>query len=79
MKIRIITACHDASGCPDFAWTVVDVSKSEYDNGAHYEAAEALLQERGYEGPFVHFDQEDGKKVPWLADGVKQYLGVQAG
>ena len=79
MKIRIITACHDASGCPDFAWTVVDVSKSEIDNGDHYETAETELKDRGYEGPFVHFDQDDAKKVPWLTAGVKQYLGVQDG
>jgi len=71
-KVAVVTACMRADGLPDFALTHVEVSPEEYDNGIHYYLAEAKLLERGFEEPFVHFDELEAP--PFLHAAVKQYL-----
>ncbi|MBY0525569.1 MAG: hypothetical protein K2R98_19345 [Gemmataceae bacterium] len=71
MKIEVITACSDYNGMPTFVRTVVEATPEQRDNGDHYDAAEHQLEEQGYGGPFVHFDQNDAKRFPWLSANVK--------
>ena len=77
MKITVISACHNANGEPDFAMTEVECTREQYDEGEHYEMAEEQLADNDYEPPFVHFDDMDRKRIPWLTNAVKKYLGVE--
>ncbi len=74
MKILVISACSNASGEPDFALTEVECTKAEYDEGTHYEKAEDILLDEDYEGPFVHFDANDLKRMPKIREAIEQYL-----
>ena len=76
MKIVVITACHNANGEPDFAWTEVHVTKKQYAEGEHYDKAERKLLDNDYEKPMVHFDAVEAKHLPWLVEGVKKYLRI---
>jgi hypothetical protein len=64
MKIAVITACTYASGGPGFAYSEHEVTQAQYDEGEHYEQASAEALDKGYEEPFVHFDENDGPD--WL-------------
>jgi hypothetical protein len=72
--IPIVTACMNADGTPDFAWTEVTVTQEQAENGLHYTLAEAQLVQRGYEEPFVHFDAQESPD--FLHEAVRQYLGL---
>jgi hypothetical protein len=74
--VAIVTACMRSDGLPDFALTEVQVSPEEYQNGAHYDRAEARLVERGYEEPFVHFEELEAPA--FLLPAVKRYLARAA-
>lgn len=56
---RIAVACRNASGMPDMPVFTVAVTESEYDLGIHYDKAEELAEEAGYERPFVCFDDTE--------------------
>ena len=71
--VAIVTACMGADGLPTFALTEVAVTQEELDNGAHYYLAEAILLHRGYEEPYVHFDQTESPE--FLHPAVRRYLG----
>src|ERR1043165_1295581 len=71
--VTIVTACMGADGLPTFALTEVAVTQEELDNGAHYYLAEAILLHRGYEEPYVHFDQTESPE--FLHPAVRRYLG----
>lgn len=58
MTIKCIVAAVNASGEPDFFFCKVECSKEQYDNGEHYEAAEELAEEEGYE-PKLAYDERD--------------------
>lgn len=60
MDIKCVVACHNAGGEPDLYFVVVSSSEGEYDNGEHYEKAEAAAYQQGYSGPMVVFDENDG-------------------
>jgi len=50
--LRIAVACRNASGMPDMPVFTVSVTGEEYALGNHYDRAEALAEEAGYEkGP----------------------------
>ena len=55
--ITVVIACRNANGSPDFVYTKVSVSQSQYDTGDHYDLAEEKALEDDYEGPFVCFDE----------------------
>ena len=74
--VAVVTACTRADGCPDFTFTEVEVTQQEYDNGVHYDLAAQSLAERGYEKPYVHFD--DREAPPFLHKAVREYLGIGA-
>ena len=61
---------------PVFALTQVEVTPEEYDNGIHYFLAEADLLVRGYEEPFVHFDESEAPS--FLHAAVKAQLSLAA-
>lgn len=54
--IRIAVACRNAAGKADMPVFTVTVSDEEYALGIHYDKAEAMAEESGYEKPFVCFD-----------------------
>jgi hypothetical protein len=74
--VAIVTACMRSDGLPDFALTEVQVSAEEYQNGVHYDRAEARLAQRGYEEPFVHFEELDAPA--FLLPAVRRYLAQAA-
>jgi hypothetical protein len=73
-SIVIVSACMTAQGTPTFAFTEVEVSQEEAENGVHYYLAEANLLEAGYEEPFVHFDADEAPA--FLHPAVRQFLGI---
>ena len=54
--LYIAVACRNASGMPDLPIFTVTVTQEDIDLGIHYNKAEALAEEAGYERPFVCFD-----------------------
>ena len=72
-RITVVAACHNASGCPDFALTVVEATQAEIDNGDHYDKARDQLLDNDYEPPFVFFDEDE--MPAFLLPAVKKYLG----
>jgi len=63
MKMQIALACRNASGEPEIPVFTVTATQSEYDEGVHYNKAEALAQDAGYEGPFIGFDASEHKAI----------------
>ncbi len=57
--LRIAVACRNASGMADMPIFTVTVTAEEYDLGIHYEKAEAMAEDEGYEKPFVCFDDAE--------------------
>lgn len=54
--LRVAVACRNASGMADMPVFTVTTTDQEYHLGIHYEKAEALADDAGYEAPFVCFD-----------------------
>jgi hypothetical protein len=75
-SITVVSACMNANGCPDFAVTEVEVTHDEYENGVHYDLADAQLAEAGYEEPIVHFDSFEAPA--FLLPAVRRYLRLSA-
>lgn len=63
--VHIAVACRNASGMADMPIFTVTATAEEYDLGIHYEKAEAMAEDAGYEKPFVCFD--DGEQGAILA------------
>jgi len=61
--LRIAVACRNASGMPDMPVFTVSVTGEEYALGNHYDRAEALAEEAGYERPFVCFDDAEHSAI----------------
>lgn len=59
MKIRMIVACTNDRGAPDFFCCIVQCDEDEYEAGAHYDRAKAAAKEDGYSGEMVAFDEYD--------------------
>jgi len=70
--ITVVSAVMRADGLPDFAMTQVEVTPEEYENGVHYLLVEESLAERGYDEPFLHFDEREAPS--FLHPAVKAYL-----
>lgn len=66
MIINCVVAAVSADGAADFYFCKVQCAQYEYDNGTHYELAEAAAEDDGYERPMVTFDENDGPD--WLFD-----------
>jgi len=74
--ITVVTAVMRSDGLPDFALTQVEVTSEEYENGVHYLLVEESLTERGYDEPFLHFDEMESPS--FLHPAVKAYLDSEA-
>lgn len=61
--LHIAVACRNASGMPDLPIFTVAVTQEDVDLGIHYDKAEALAEEEGYEGPFVCFDAAEQRAI----------------
>jgi hypothetical protein len=64
MDVRCVVACRNAAGEPDFFGCVVRCTRRQYEEGGHYEQAEAMARRQGYEGRMLAYDEEDGPD--WL-------------
>jgi len=64
MKIKCVVACKNSAGAPDFYSCTVNCSKSQYENGDHYDIAESQAIDSDYEGPMVVYDENDGQR--WM-------------
>jgi hypothetical protein len=62
-SLRIAVACRNALGMPDLPIFPVAVTQEEFDLGIHYDKAEALAEEEGYERPFVCFDAAEQRAI----------------
>lgn len=54
--LHIAVACRNASGMADMPIFTVAVTEAECHLGVHYDRAETLAAEAGYERPFLCFD-----------------------
>src|SRR5262249_23637424 len=70
--MSVVSAVMRADGCPDFAINHVEVTHEEAENGIHYYLVDAMLMEKCYEEPFVHFDEMEAPA--FLHPAVKEYL-----
>ena len=59
----VAVACRNASGMADLPVFVITASAEEYALGMHYDKAETLAAEAGYEGPFVCFDADEQEAI----------------
>lgn len=55
-NVHIAVACRNASGMSDLPVFTVKATSREIALGIHYDKAETLAEEAGYEKPFVCFD-----------------------
>lgn len=69
-KVDVVTACCDADGEPVLVINTVLADENEIALGDHYDRAARLLRNRGYQQPFVHFDEEDGPT--WLLEAMRK-------
>lgn len=63
-KVAVITACCDANGKPVLVLNEVLADENDLALGCHYDRVAQKLRNRGYNQPFVHFDEQDGPA--WL-------------
>ena len=66
---RVVSACINAAGRPDFALSTLPAATA-----GDYEAIEEQLRQRGYECPFVHFDENEAP--PYLFPAVESYFQI---
>lgn len=59
MKVKCLVMCTNANGEADCVPVVVECTKAEYENGKHYDAAEGICSENGYEPKFKTFDEKE--------------------
>jgi len=60
---KIIIACRNASGSSDMFVTTVNATDIEYENGVHYDRAEEVAKEQGYEEPFISYDESEHSNI----------------
>ena len=58
-NVRVLVACTNANGSPDFHLFIGQVGEAEIGNGGHYELAKESAAEEGCQGPFVCFDETE--------------------
>lgn len=68
--IKIVVACRNASGSSDMPVFDVAATQDQIDLGEHYDLAEKMASEAGYEAPFVCFDPQE---VPALKRALEAY------
>jgi hypothetical protein len=68
----VVSACINAACRPDFAVSTITVPSSGPNPEFPFDTLEADLRERGYECPFVHFDETEAPS--FLIRAVRRYL-----
>ena len=66
---RVVSACIDAAGRPAFALSTLPATAA-----VDYDWIEEQLRQRGYECPFVHFDESEAP--PFLIPAVERYFQI---
>ena len=86
MKIKVLVAYTDCGGNgPGIDVVVIECTRTEYDDGVHYDAAKDWAVEQGYEGPFIAIDQYDNNMASAAIGEVGQHastyrtVGIQTG
>ena len=74
--VKVMVACSNASGEPDFYFVKVRCTQEQYDNGDHYDAAKDAASERDYEGAMVAFDENDSAGKAMLPLFVWESAGI---
>jgi len=57
--MRMIVACTNASGEPDFHVCDVAASEAQIEDGEHYDLAKESAEKARYEGPMVAFERQE--------------------
>jgi hypothetical protein len=70
--LRIAVACRNASGMSDLPVFPVIVTPEEYDRGKHYNLAENMAMDGGYERPFISFDDTERGAILLAAQLLSQ-------
>jgi len=63
IEMKIAMACRNASGIPDMPVFTVVATRKECGLGVHYDKAEALAEDAGYEAPFICFDADEQNAI----------------
>jgi len=63
IEMKIAVACRNASGMADMPVFTVSVARKEYESGVHYDKAEELAEDAGYEAPFICFDADEQNAI----------------
>lgn len=66
--IKVVIACHNFAGEPDFAFVRVTATAEQFENGEHYDCVHSWAEANSYESPLVCFDEDDCGSFPWLLD-----------
>jgi len=74
IEMKITVACRNASGMPDMPVFTVAITRKKCELGSHYDKAEALAEDAGYEAPFICFDADEQTA---LVSAVRE-LGLMA-
>lgn len=70
MNVKCIVACINSNGSPDFFACTVECDRRQYNTGEHYEMAERLAQNAGYENTDITYDENDGPA--WLFERFEE-------
>ena len=62
-SLKIAVACRNASGMADMPVFAVTVTEEEYSLGIHYDKAENMAKDEGYEDPFLCYDPAEQKAL----------------
>ena len=68
ISINIAVACRDTNGSSTVYIASVHINQNQYDLGIHYDIAEQLAQDAGYDGPFICFDNTEHKAIIQAAE-----------
>ena len=60
---KVAVACTNANGNADLVVVTTRVDEAQRENSEHYEQAIAIVEEDGYCGPFVCFDEYEQQNI----------------
>lgn len=72
MYPKVVVLCRNSEGVPEFYTCAPEVTRRQFDDGAHYDLAKENAADNGYEEPMIAFDKTDaaaaqlGDILTWL-------------
>lgn len=69
---KMVVLCQNSDGEPEFHTCSPEVTRSQYDEGAHYDMAKENAADNGFEEPMIAFDKTDaaarqlGEILAWI-------------